>query len=178
MRNQSLIIVGVILVAVGLMFLLGNLLNINLAAFCFPMGLIILGFFLLIRPRMVPANTRSDVLFIGDMERTAPWNVTDEELWSLIGDIKYDLTSAAIPKGQTTIRCTGFISDIEIVAPKDVGVTLSSNALVSSFTPPGGQEEDYFLSPVHWQNAAAAYADRQVRFELVQFIAEVSVREV
>ena len=177
MRNQNLIIVGVVLMAVGLMFLFGNLFDINLAAFCFPVGLIVLGFFLLIRPRMVAANTRSDVLFIGDLERTAPWNVTDEELWSFIGDVTYDLTSANVPKGQTTIRNTGFISDIEIVASKDVGVTISITSMVTSFTPPGQEEEDYFLSPVHWQNAAAAYAERQVRFELVQFIAEVSVRE-
>ena len=116
MRNQGLILIGVVLIAAGLMFLLGNLFDINLGAYCFPVGLILLGVFLMLRPRMVAPGTRSDVLLIGDLDRSGTWDVTDEEVWAFIGDINYDLTKASIPKGDTTIRVTGFINDVEIFA--------------------------------------------------------------
>ncbi len=47
MRNQGLIVIGVVLIAAGLMFLLGNLFDINIGAFMIPMALIGLGIFLI-----------------------------------------------------------------------------------------------------------------------------------
>lgn len=177
MRNQGLIVIGIILIAAGLMFLLSNVLDINLAAFCIPVGLILLGVFLIMRPRMLGPGTQSDVLFLGDLEREGAWAVGDEELWSFIGDISYDLTKAVVPKGDSTIRVNGFINDVEIFVPSTVGVALEANGFITSFQPPSQPEEDSFLAPVQWQTANYQTADKRVRFQLNQFIGEVSIRQ-
>lgn len=177
MRNQGLIFIGMTLIAAGLMFLLSNVFDINLAAFCFPVGLILLGVFLIMRPRMLGPGTRSDVLFLGDWERTGEWAVGDEELWSFIGDINYDLTRAVVPKGDSTIRVTGFINDVEIFAPSAIGVAIEANSFITSFKSPEQVKEDNFLAPLRWQTANYQTADKRVLFQLTQFIGEVSVRQ-
>lgn len=177
MRNQGLIFIGFMLIVAGLMFLLGNVFDINLAAFCFPVGLILLGLFLILRPRMLGPGTRSDVLFLGDWERAGAWDVGDEELWSFIGDITYDLTKAVVPKGDSIIRVNGFINDVAIFVPAAIGVSIEANSAITSFTPPESPEEDYFLAPVRWQSANVETADKRVHFQLTQFIGDISVRQ-
>jgi predicted membrane protein len=177
MRNQGLIFIGILLIGAGLTFLLGNLFDINLAAFCFPIGLILLGAFLILRPRMLGPDTRTDVLFLGDWERTGVWSVGDEELWSFIGDINYDLTKAVVPKGESLIRLNGFINDVEIFVPGTVGVAVEATSFITSFTPPDSSEEDYFLSPARWESSNYQSAERRVRFQLSQFIGDITVRQ-
>ena len=43
MRDKGQIIIGAVIVFVGLIFLIGNVLNVNVWAFCWPVGLILLG---------------------------------------------------------------------------------------------------------------------------------------
>jgi predicted membrane protein len=176
MRNQGLILIGVVLIAAGLMFLLGNLLDINISAFCFPLGLILLGVFLIMRPRMVGPDTRSEVLLIGDLDRSGAWDVMDEEVWAFIGDISYDLTKATVPKGDTTVRVNGFINDVEIFARENVGLSINATSVITSFNEAGQPEEESFLAPVKWQSDNYKLAERRVHFDLTQFIGDISVR--
>ncbi len=117
------------------------------------------------------------MLFIGDVDRAGAWDVTDEELWSFIGDISYDLTKAVVPKGDTTIRCNGFINDIEIFVPSNVGVAVNASSFVTSFKLAGQAEEDSFLAPLRWQSDNYKLADRRVCFEMTQFIGDIEVRQ-
>lgn len=176
MRNQSLILIGVILIAAGLMFLVGNLLDINIGAFCFPVGLMLIGLFLILRPRMVGPDTRSDVLFIGDWERSGPWEGGNEELWAFVGDINYDLTKATLPKGESKFKMVGFVNDVEIFVPADLGVAIDASSFVTSFNADGQGKEDNILSPVRWETDNYQSAERRVRFELLQFVGEIKVR--
>lgn len=72
MRNQGMVFLAVFIILSGVFLLIGNILNINLWAFCFPIGLIVLGLFLILRPRMVGPDTRSEVILIGDLDRSGP----------------------------------------------------------------------------------------------------------
>ena len=43
MRNQGQVIFGILIILIGLMFLFGNLFDVNVGALCFPVGLILVG---------------------------------------------------------------------------------------------------------------------------------------
>lgn len=177
MRNQGMVIIGAFLMLAGVVFLLGAAFDFDIWAICFPLGLILLGLFVLLRPRMAPAGTRSTVSFIGELERSGAWSVSDEELWSFVGDIDLDFTRADIPPGETTIRAYSFVGDVEITIPADVGLALDLASFVTSLKI-DGQEEDNFLTPVHWRSEDYKAYERRVRFDLTQFVGEVKVRRV
>jgi hypothetical protein len=176
MRNQGMIFIAIIIILAGVLLLIGNLFNISLWAYCFPIGLILLGIFILFRPRMTGPNTQSQVILIGDLERSGSWTMTDEEYFSFIVDADYDLTKAEIPFGETTIRGFSFISDLSIYAPEDLGLAIAASSFVTEFKLDGAKEETFFLAPFHWQSDNYKQADRRVRIEVTQFIGDIKLR--
>ena len=177
MRNQGMALIGALLMIAGSLLLLGNLFHFDLWAMCFPLGLIALGVFVLVRPRMVAPDTRSHLAFIDELERSGPWTLTHEEHWAFVLDGTFDLTRADIPPGETLVRAVGFVNDVEIIAPADVGVALDLASFVTSLKV-DGVEEDSFLAPVHWRSDGYKGLERRVRFELTQFVGDVRVRAI
>lgn len=178
MRNQGLIYIGIFLIVAGILFLVGNVLNINVWAVCFPAALILLGIFVLLRPSLSGPDTRSEFVLIGELERVGEFELEDEEIWSFIVDAEYDLTRAVLPKGETLIRAYSFVNDLEIIAPRTVGVAVHSSGFVTEFNRPGYDEESYFLAPMDWQSDNYKAASTRVRFELTQFVGDIKVRQV
>jgi lia operon protein LiaF len=178
MRNQGMALIGALLMIAGSLLLLGNLFHFDLWAMCFPLGLIALGVFVLVRPRMVGADTRSHVAFINELERSDPWALINEEHWSFVLDGTFDLTKADIPPGETLVRAFGFVNDVEIIVTADVGLALDLASFVTSLKVDGGSEEDSFLAPVHWRSDGYKGLERRVRFELTQFVGDIKVRTV
>lgn len=176
MRNPGLIIIATLIILAGVVLLIGNLFDIDIGAFCFPLGLIVIGLFVLMRPRMVGPDTRSHIVLIGDLERSGPGLLDREEFWSFVIDANYDLTKYDIPVGETTIRGFAFVSDIEIFAPADIGLAIDMSSFVSSLKLEGKDEQSTFLSPMNWRSDGYKAAERRVRFELTQFVGEVKVR--
>ncbi|CUS06119.1 exported protein of unknown function [Candidatus Promineifilum breve] len=176
MRNQGMVLIAVAVILVGILLLVGNLFNVNVWAVCFPLGLILLGLFVIFRPRMVGPGVESHTMLFGDFNRVGPGELPAEEFWGFIVDGTYDLTKYDIPPGETIIRGFSFISDIEIFAPADVGVSITGASFVTEFKLDGGEEETYFLSPFHWKSDGYKMAERQVRFELTQFIGDIKLR--
>ncbi len=176
MRNQGMVYLALLIIIAGVVFLIGNIFEINVGAFCWPIGLILLGLFVLLRPRMAGEGTRNHTALIGDFERAGPGELTDEEVWSFIIDATYDLTKLDIPPGDTTIRSFSFIGDIEIFAPADVGLAVDAASFITEFKLDSDKGEDNFLSPVNWRSDNYKMAERRVRFDLTQFIGDVKVR--
>lgn len=176
MRNQGLVYLAIFIILLGVLLLIGNLFDVNIGAFCFPLGLILLGVFVLLRPRSLGPDVHSRTVLIGDFELAGPGELTSEEYWGFIVDCAYDLTKLDIPPGETIIRGFSFISDIEIFAPANVGVAVDAASFITTFKLDGGKGEDSFLSPVNWQSDGYKMADRRVRFDLTQFIGEVKLR--
>jgi lia operon protein LiaF len=177
MRNQGQLLIGLILISLGLMFLISTLFDIRLGAFCWPAGLILLGAWLLLRPRTLPPDTALTQRIIGDIERYGSWQVSDEEIWSLIGDAELDMTEAVIPDGETQIRIYGIVGDIKMILPADVGIAVSSYAIASSTTILG-EKNDGVLSPIHVTSDNYKAADRRIRLEATFIAGDVKVRQV
>lgn len=79
MANRGQIIIGAALVALGIIFLLGTVFQIDLWPFCWSAGLILLGVWLVLRPKFAAPGSGTEVSLIGDLKRRGSWNVRDEE---------------------------------------------------------------------------------------------------
>lgn len=175
MRNQGQIVLGGILVAIGLLVLFGNLLGVNLWRLFWPLLLIGLGIWFILRPRMVEEGTAVTQRVLGDINRRGQVRVQDEEMFLLIGDVNLDLREAIWPEGETRLRILGFVGDIELRVPENVGVALSSTAFVSSVRWQD-RKEDGFLLPLQLESEGYALAPHRLRLEVIHFVAEVQVR--
>lgn len=176
MRNRGMALIGAVLMLAGVFLLLDVFIDFNFWAVCFPLGLILLGVAVLLRPRMIPPGTKSHFAFVGEVERSGPEVLTDEEHWAFVMDATFDLTKATIPAGETTIRGLGFVEDVEIFVPADVGLALELASFVTSLKVDGKAEQDSFLAPVSWRSDGYKGMERRVRFELTQFVGDIKVR--
>ena len=176
MRNQGLVYIAILIILAGVVLLVGNLFAIDFGAYCFPLGLILLGLFVLFRPRAVAPGARSSTVLIGDFDRAGPGELSAEEYWGVIVDAGYDLTKYDVQPGETLIRGFSFIGEIEIFAPADVGVAINGASFVTTLKIDGGEEETSILSPVNWKSDGYKMAERRVRFDLTQFIGDIKVR--
>jgi len=87
MSNRSTIIIGSLIILVGFISLINALFHINLWDYFWPVVLICLGTLLLLRPQMVMPGTQVRFIPLGDIQRSGPWQVTPEEIWTFVGDI-------------------------------------------------------------------------------------------
>jgi len=132
MKNRGLLIFGGVLILLGILSLIENIFHIDFGAYFFPLILIGIGVWLLVRPRLeAPGRLR----FIGDMNRSGPWEVTEEEHTVFVGDTRMDFTQATLPEGETRIVLNGFVGDIRVIVPRDMAVRLLCHG---------------FTHPIHW----------------------------
>jgi predicted membrane protein len=176
MRDQGQLRLGIVLVVLGLVFLLSNLFDINLWPYCWSVGLIGLGVWLVMRPRMVAANVSTNFTLIGDLRRRGSWVVQNEEIWHGIGDVEIDLTQAEIPSGESVIRIFSFVGDVNVFAPASVGLLVRSSGFFVD-ADLLGEKIETFLSPAEGVSQNYASADRRVRVELTSFVAEMKARQ-
>jgi len=177
MRNKRQIFIGGAITLVGLVFLIGGIFHIDVGDFCFPVGLILLGVFLLLRPYLLGPDEPVQLKLLGDVRRYGDWQVADEEIWIGVGDVQLDMTSAEIPAGETRIRIFGFVGDVKLIMPEGVGVSVSSTSFVTDARVLG-QKRDSFLTPLHFASDGYEAAERKVRLEVNCFVGNLRVRQV
>lgn len=174
MRNQSRVIVGLILIGLGLTFLMGVLFRVNLWTFCWPIGLIALGAWLLLRPSLVHRGTQVHVRPLGDVRRSGMWKVGDEEIWIFVGDVRLDLTSASLAPGESTIRVFGLVGDVTLIVPEKLPVSVSSYALLTDGRIYGEKQESFF-APVHVSSDGYSAAPTRLKLESFFLVTNLKV---
>ena len=174
MRDQGQLLLGAAIILVGALLLVGSVLDIDVSALFWPILLILLGLGLLLRPRLITADTRAHYKLLGDFRREGAWQVADQEFWLAIGDVKLNMSEAQIPAGETRLRVWTFVSDVKLTVPKDVGVSLSCTAFVSE-AKVFGRKRESILAPLRFDSEDYAGAERKIRMELTGFVAEVKV---
>lgn len=135
MVNRGQLIFGIVLVVLGLLFLLGTLFQINVWAICWPVGLILLGAWLVLRPSLTEDGKGSEVVLLGDLRRRGNWVVKDEEIWLGVGDANLDFTETDIPVGETRLRFLTFVGDVDLYVPAEVGVSIHVSGFVVDLRP-------------------------------------------
>lgn len=177
MRNRGQLILGGFLLFLGLVSLLSVIFNVDLGAFCWPIGLILVGVWLLVRPRYTRTESNTFIRPIGDLHRRGTWQVADQEIWIIIGDTDLDFTEAIIPTGETTLRIYGFVGSVDVRAPGSVGVSVSSTSFVTD-SKLWGEKRDYFLSPFTRTSEAYQSAERKINIEIMYFVVDLRVEQV
>ncbi len=176
MRHKYQITMGVIIILFGLMILVSNLTGIRLWSYIWPLLLIGLGIWMILRPKRF--NRQSDVQFrlLGGIHHKGHWSVKDENIVSLIGDIHMDLTQADIPSGETYVELRGFVGDIDIIVPADVGISVTSSSFVTSANV-FGYKQDYFLTPYEVESDNFAASERKICLNLGFFVADLNLKQ-
>jgi hypothetical protein len=171
------LIVGALLIFLGLTLLFEAVLDIQIWTYIWPLVLIGLGVWLLLRPYL----PRSDILvrqkLLGDIHRRGLWQVTDEEIWSWIGSVDLDMVRAGIPSGETQIRIFSFIGDVSMRIPADVGVAVSANGLVTEIRVLG-HREDRVLAPFEIASPNYEIAERKICLEIFNFVGALKVSQL
>jgi len=174
MRNRAQITVGIAIIVYGCLLLISNLLQINLWSYLWPLALIGLGVWVLLRPRRSP-GAQTKFRLLSETRRRGKWTVRAEEVWSFISGFDLDFTEALIPAGETTLRYHGFVGDIDLKAPDDVGLSVTSTAFFTSVKA-FGVEQDCLLTGYETQTSAYRDAERRIRIELLHFVADLNAR--
>jgi hypothetical protein len=174
--NRTVIFLGLVLVVGGALLLAGNLFNFNGSALCWPLALIALGVWFVMRPASSRTGGVSTFRFLGDFRRAGPWQVVNEEFSQFVGDIHLDLTQAVIQPGETRLRFTGFVGDLVLTIPAGVGVSLTATSFVSDLDL-FGQRRSAIFTPVDFSTPGYAEAERRLRVETAYFVAEVRIRQ-
>jgi len=175
MRSKGQLYFGAVILVIGVLLLFGRLVKVSFGRFFWPLLLIGGGIWLIMRPRMVGPDTEFSGRVLGDIRREGPWTVRNEEIWFGVGDIKLDMTEAEVPFGETSISIYGFMGDIDLTVPEDVGLLVNSTAFVSS-TKMLGEKRDYFLSTARLTSPNYEEAERRIRLQVTCFVADLDIR--
>jgi predicted membrane protein len=175
MRNQGQLYMGGAIIVIGVLILIGNLTNVDFGVYCWPLAFILLGVWLIVRPRMLEPGATLTQRLIGEIERAGDYAVTDEEFWAFIAELDLDMTQADIPQGETRLKVYGFVGEVDLLVPEDVGVAVSSTSFVNSIKMPTGKQES-FVAPLRLQTDNYKIAERKIRLEMTCFVGEAKIR--
>ena len=175
MRNRSRVVLGLVIIGLGLVSLLRAVLDINVWVYCWPIGLIAVGAWLLLRPSLAGAGTKVRVHPLGGVRRSGAWTVGDEEIWAGVGDVRLDLTEAVIPPGESTIKVYGLVDELRLTVPEDAPVSVSSWALLTDGKVYGEKQESW-LTSVDVKNDAYDSAEARVKVESFALVSELRVK--
>lgn len=171
MQNRTVFVLGIVMIAAGALFIVGNLLQFDPWQLFWPLALIGLGVWFLVRPRGPATNFH----FIGDIKRGGTWQVTNDEFTTFVSDINLDLTQAQIPAGETVLICSGFVGDVTLIAPAGLGVRVTATAFVTELNF-FGSKMTTFLNPITQSTPEYDSAERKISLQTRYFVGDVKIK--
>jgi lia operon protein LiaF len=177
MSNRSELLFGSLILILGILWLGGNILGLDIWTLCWPVGLILLGTWLLVRPLIQKDKASVQFLLFGDVHRSGSWDLINEEIWIGVGDVDLDLTEAQIPSGETVLRVINFVGDIDLLIPPELGVSVNSYAFLTD-SKILNRKRDSFVIPMETQSEGYASAERKLRLEAFGFINDIKIQQI
>jgi lia operon protein LiaF len=176
MREKNQVTLGIAIAVLGGVLLLGSLLGVRLWRFIWPLALVGLGLYFVLRPRLVDEGSTVDLQVLGDIRRSGDWQVQDEEMWVIIGDTHLDFRGATIPEGETSIRVYGLVGSLEIKLPSDVALQLASFGVVTDAKVLGHKEESFFV-PYRYVTSNYDSAERRLSVQTGHLVVDLDVEQ-
>lgn len=175
MKHKNQLTMGILIISFGLMLLISNITGIRLWSYIWPLLLVGVGVWMIVHPQKF--SNPSDVKFrlLGGMHYKGNWQVRNENVVAIIGDMHIDLTQADIPPGETTIELRGFVGDINVIVPAHAGIAVTSNSFVTS-AKAFGYKQDLFLTPYKAESNHYFEAERRIHLDLGFFITDLSIK--
>lgn len=169
------IIMGVVLVFLGLSALLEALFVVDLWRFVGPLLLIGIGVLLILRPQLAGPDVHVQMPVLGDMRKTGSWEATQHEIWWVVGTNRLDFTNAVFPKGDARIRIIGFVAEVRVILPEDVGLRVEASGVVSELKDMDGKQERIF-SLLEYETPNFTDAEKRVTLQTIGFVSEIKVK--
>ena len=176
MREKNQVTLGIAVAVLGVVLLLGSLLGIRLWRFIWPLALVGLGLYFVLRPRLVDDGSGIFFRLLGDIRRKGDWQVKDEEIWVIIGDTRLDLRQAAIPVGETRIRIYGLVGDVDIRLPRDVALNVSSFGAVTDAKVLGHKEQSFF-APYRYTSPDYDTTERRLHVQTGHLVMDLDIEQ-
>jgi lia operon protein LiaF len=175
MKNKGELVLGISILVIGGVLLVGNLAQINVWRFFWPLLLIGLGVLILIRQQSAQKlGTRAIFSFSKDIKRRDVWEISDAEYWHFAGDFKLDLTAAVLSEKTHLWQIFGFVHEIRLKVPENLGVAINANAIVIE-NKILGENEDRILNPLSWKSPNYETAPKQFHIEMYGIVCDVKV---
>jgi predicted membrane protein len=165
---------GSALIVLGAAFLISALTGIDLGMICWPTGLILLGVWFIARPFSIGPETELEQRLLGNIRREGVWALHDQEYWLGVGDVRLDLSEAEVPPDETTIKIFGFVGAVKIALPEQIGVRVSSTAVLTD-AKVLGQHEDRFFGTL---DIASESQEHQIRIDSTWLVCDLEVKRV
>jgi lia operon protein LiaF len=103
------------------------------------------------------------------------WELKSFSVWSLIAEIKLDLSLAVIDEKETTVMLQGIIGDIDIIVPEDIGVSVKSAVIIGE-NHAGPETEEGIVNKIMWQSANFADSEYRVNFVISYIVGNVDIK--
>jgi len=169
------IILGIVLIVMGLFALVDAIFNINPWRYFGPLLLVGIGVLIILRPRIAGKDVNVQMPIFGDVRKKGFWEVTQHEIWWIVGTSWLDFTDAAFPSGDAVIKIFGFVTEAKITLPDDVGLQINSSAFVSEMKDQKGKEER-ILNILEYKSENFESAEKRVTIQTLGFVSEVRVK--
>jgi predicted membrane protein len=175
--RRTEIIIGASVLSIGVLLLLGVVLNIDIWGLICPAGLIALGVWFIYRTRQNPEQGDLKIRFVADIRKDGAWQPDNRETWGFVLESRLDFTNAILPEGETMIRVVSFVNDIKATVPDDIGVAVYSIAFMTDSSIQGEKQETFFI-PFSWESDNFQTAAKKVVFKPTSFVSEIKVDQV
>lgn len=162
-----------VLIGIGAVYFVANLTNFNMSRIFWPLVLVIVGGILVFRPQIFRINSGVILAFVRELNLDGDWTVENKEYMNFVGDFDLDMREASIPVGETEIRMSGFVNEVKIWVPDNVGIRVDTNAFVTESKPFDDEEQTFILSGMHYHTDGYEQAEKKIRLEINCFVAEV-----
>ena len=169
------IVIGIGLILLGLFALIEVLTGIDLWGLIFPLILIGIGILLIFRPRITGREVQVEMPILGDVHKKGVWQVGRHEIWLLVGSTRLDFTNAEFHEGEGRIKLFGFVNEMKIILPEDVGLRFESISFVSEFRGFEGKQERIMAS-LEYETPGYANTEKRVQIQSLGFVSEIQVK--
>ncbi len=174
MKPKTETYVAAAIILIGVLLLVANLTGTPIWPYLWPTALILIGVWLVFRPRIMTRPGSSTWRLLGGYRRSGHWQVIEEDIWSFVGDSVLDFRDADVPPGETRISLHGFVGEVRVRVPTDAGVRVTGQAFVvdaNAF----GYNQDYVLTPYETQTPNYDEAERRVHVDVQYFVVDLNV---
>jgi len=177
MRKQGLLVFGLALIVLGVLGVLGGVLDIRWGAWFWPLVLIGLGAWMILRPRMLPEGVTVTQKVLGDVKREGVWQVVNEDIAMVLGDARLDLSQAEMPDGETSIAVSHLLGDAKVKLPEGIELDLTVNELIPDVKVFDAKYEG-FGTPVHVVTPGYEAAQKKLKLQVSALLGDVRVERV
>lgn len=165
---------GYVLMAIGLLLLVGGNLLMVIAVILISLGL----FYRKTRKmHREAAHLQKKSLIESIRWGRDPWVLRSMSIWNVLGEMEMDLTYAIPEQKETTIVLQGVIADVDLIVPEDMGLSVTASVIFGQ-TNVGLDKEAGLLNKMIYQSPNYWTADRQLKLEISYVVADIDIKIV